>query len=525
MGDTDLDVFPLCLGGNVFGWTIDEQRSFEVLDAYFAAGGNFIDTADTYGRRGPAGAGSSEQIIGAWMAARGNREELVIATKVGMSPDARGLSAENIRGAIAASLERLQTDRVDLYYAHQDDPQTSLEETLGAFAELIEAGSVRHVAASNYSPVRLEQALRIGEQPGMASFVALQPHYNLLERDYEHALMGVCERNGLACFPYFGLARGFLTGKYRPGARVESPRAAGIEDRYLNDRGFAVLAALEKVAAAHAVAPAAVGARVAAGAPHRRGAARERHLHRAARSAAFGDEPRAVGAGGRAAERGRRSALSEREHLPVRITHRERAVPPVHVRLRCIRQRVLQRFECLAAELELHAAQARGVLRRGLGAGALPGVEPHVMVVAARREERRRGQPRLLLEPQCPSVEVDRPGHVRDLQVDVADDGARGDLRVRGGRPLCEQILDVERQGVHVQAAPVGGGRPPLAGPVGVELDAEAVGVAQVERLRDAVVGGALEAPARLERTAHGGGERGTRRMQPGDVVEACAVR
>jgi aryl-alcohol dehydrogenase-like predicted oxidoreductase len=248
----------LCLGGNVFGWTIDEERSFEVLDAYVAAGGNFIDTADTYGRRGPDGAGSSERIIGRWIAARGNREDLVIATKVGVSPDARGLSRETIRRAIAASLERLQTDRVDLYYAHQDDPQTPLDETLGTFAELIDEGAVRHVGASNYSAERLEQALRLGERAGMASYVALQPHYNLVERDYERELMGVCERGGLACFPYFGLARGFLTGKYRRGERAEGPRAAGIEERYLNERGFAVINALEAVASAHRVAPAAV---------------------------------------------------------------------------------------------------------------------------------------------------------------------------------------------------------------------------------------------------------------------------
>ncbi len=242
----------------MFGWTIDEERSFEVLDAYVAAGGNFIDTADSYGRRGPGGAGSSEQIIGRWMAARGNRDDIVIATKVGMSPDAPGLSAENIRRAVAASLERLQTDHVDLYYAHKDNPQTPLEETLGAFAELIGAGSVRYVGASNYSPARLQEALRLGEQPGIASYIALQPHYNLLEREYEQELMGVCERSGLACFPYFGLARGFLTGKYRRGERVQGPRASGIEDRYVNVRGFATLDALEEVAAAHGAAPATV---------------------------------------------------------------------------------------------------------------------------------------------------------------------------------------------------------------------------------------------------------------------------
>jgi aryl-alcohol dehydrogenase-like predicted oxidoreductase len=259
LGNTDLDVFPLCLGGNVFGWTIDERRSFEVLDAYVAAGGNFIDTADTYGRRGPGGAGESERIIGRWIAARGNRDRLVIATKVGMSPELPGLSAQTIARAIDASLARMGIEHVDLYYAHKDDPQTPPAETLGAFAELIGAGKIRHAAASNYSAERLREALDVGRGAGMASYVALQPEYNLVERDYERELAGVCEREGLACIPYFGLARGFLTGKYRRGgALIESPRAAGVQESYLNDRGFTVLDALDEVASAHAAPPAAV---------------------------------------------------------------------------------------------------------------------------------------------------------------------------------------------------------------------------------------------------------------------------
>jgi aryl-alcohol dehydrogenase-like predicted oxidoreductase len=260
LADTDLDVFPLCLGGNVFGWSIDEERSFAVLDAYVAGGGNFIDTADSYGRRGPGGAGESERIIGRWIAARGNREQLVIATKVGMSADPRGLSRATIRRGVDASLERLGIDTIDVYYAHQDDPDTPLAETLGAFGELIGEGKIRHAAASNYSAARLEEAVSVGQGAGMASYVALQPHYNLLEREqYEGELAGVCARHGLACIPYFGLARGFLSGKYRrDGAGVESPRAAGVRESYFNDRGFAVLDGLDQIAAAHDSSDAAV---------------------------------------------------------------------------------------------------------------------------------------------------------------------------------------------------------------------------------------------------------------------------
>jgi aryl-alcohol dehydrogenase-like predicted oxidoreductase len=243
----------LCLGGNVFGWTIDEDASFAVLDAYVAAGGNFIDTADMYGRRGVGGVGSSERIIGRWIAARGNRERLVIATKVGMAHDPAGLSRDSIRRGIEGSLERLGIDRVDLYYAHRDDPDTPLEETLGSFAELIAEGSVRHVAASNYDAERLQEALRLGEREDMASYVALQPHYNLLERgEYEGALAELCARHGLACIPYFGLARGFLSGKYRRGGEhVESERAQGVRESYFDERGFGALDALDEIAAAH----------------------------------------------------------------------------------------------------------------------------------------------------------------------------------------------------------------------------------------------------------------------------------
>ncbi len=244
----------------MFGWTLDEERAFEVLDAYARAGGNFIDTADSYGAWTPAGAGVSERIIGRWMAARGNRAEIVIATKVGSSRERPGLSEGAIRAAIEGSLQRLGVERVDLYYAHRDDPQTPLQETLGTFQSLIEAGQIRYAAASNYSAARLREALDIGARPGMASYVALQPEYNLMDRDsYEGELADLCASAGLACLPYYGLASGFLSGKYRAGEDLpDSPRASTVRERYLNERGLAVLDSLEKIAARHDAAVAAV---------------------------------------------------------------------------------------------------------------------------------------------------------------------------------------------------------------------------------------------------------------------------
>jgi aryl-alcohol dehydrogenase-like predicted oxidoreductase len=255
---TDLTVHPLCLGGNVFGWSADARESFELLDDYAEAGGNFVDTADSYMWRAPGNSGGeSEQIIGNWMAARGNRDDMVIATKVGSWPEQPGLSPENIRTAVQGSLRRLRTDRIDLYYAHRDDPDTPLEQTVAAFDQLVRAGTVRYVAASNYDAPRLAEALDVADRNGMARYVAAQPHYNLMERDFERDLAGLLDKQGLSCLPYFGLAKGFLTGKYTRDTPVRSVRAEGVAE-YLDDRGRRVLGVLAEVASAHGVAQAAV---------------------------------------------------------------------------------------------------------------------------------------------------------------------------------------------------------------------------------------------------------------------------
>jgi len=256
---TDLDVFPLGLGGNVFGWTANQEESFAVLDAYADAGGNFIDTADMYSAWAPGNSGGeSETIIGRWMKARGNRDRMIIGTKVGMLESLSGLSANTIPVAAEQSLGRLQTDRIDLYYAHKDDPKTPLEETLDAFDTLVREGKVRYIAASNYTAPRLAEALDVSKRRGFARFVALQPHYNLVERkEYEGELAEVVRREDLSAIPYFALAKGFLTGKYRPGTQVKSARAAGAS-AYLNERGLRVLAALDEVAGVHHTTVAAV---------------------------------------------------------------------------------------------------------------------------------------------------------------------------------------------------------------------------------------------------------------------------
>jgi aryl-alcohol dehydrogenase-like predicted oxidoreductase len=256
---TDLTVSDLCLGGNVFGWTADEPTSFALLDRFTDATVStlapFVDTAESYGR------GASEEILGNWMAERGLRDRMVVATKASRLEKEHPLSAAEIRTAVEGSLRRLQTDRIDLYYAHYDDRSTPLEETLRAFDELVRAGKVRHVAASNYSPERLTEALETSERLGLARYVALQPHYNLMERAaYEDGLRDVVAAQGLGVLPYYALAKGFLTGKYRAGEQVDSPRAEGAS-AYVGERGDRVLAALRQVADGHGVTVAAVALR------------------------------------------------------------------------------------------------------------------------------------------------------------------------------------------------------------------------------------------------------------------------
>ena len=246
LGTSDLDVFPLCLGGNVFGWTADEADSFAVLDAYTAAGGNFIDTADVYSAWVPGhSGGESETIIGNWLSQRSNRDAMVIATKVGHNRDLR---RDAILEGARRSLERLQTDRIDLYYMHNDDPETPFEESLGAFGELVRDGKVRYIGASNFSGERLSEALEVADREGLPPVVALQNEYNLMTRGYEDDPEPVVAGRGLAAVPYYGLASGFLTGKYRPnGATVDSPRAQSALAR-LDEHGIAVLAALDGIA-------------------------------------------------------------------------------------------------------------------------------------------------------------------------------------------------------------------------------------------------------------------------------------
>ncbi|MEU6221715.1 aldo/keto reductase [Streptomyces sp. NPDC047022] len=269
LGSSDLEVFPLSLGGNVFGWTADEAQSFAVLDAYTAAGGNFIDTADAYsawvpGHRG----GESETVLGAWLKARGNRADVVVATKVSQHPEYKGLSAANIKAAADASLRRLDTDHIDLYYTHFDQPDVPVEEIIGALDELVKAGKVRAIGASNISAERLKESLDFSDRENLARYVALQPHYNLVSRDtYEGALQDVASRTGLAAMPYYALAAGFLTGKYRPGATVDSARAQGAGKHLRTERGPRVLATLDEIAVDRGVEVATVALAWLAGRP------------------------------------------------------------------------------------------------------------------------------------------------------------------------------------------------------------------------------------------------------------------
>jgi aryl-alcohol dehydrogenase-like predicted oxidoreductase len=261
IGNSELSVFPLNLGGNVFGFTADEAQSFEVLDAYAEAGGNFVDTADSYSAWVPGNAGGeSEAIIGNWMESRGNRDQVVVATKVSQHPDRKGLSAENVAAACEDSLGRLKTDHIDLYYAHFDDSDAPLEETLAAFDQLVREGKVRYVAGSNYEPARIEEALAIQDREGLARWVALQPHYNLVERgEFENGgRRAIAEREGLGVMPYFSLAKGFLTGKYRDESDFDKSPRGPASASYLNDHGHRVLGALDEVAKQRGVEHAAV---------------------------------------------------------------------------------------------------------------------------------------------------------------------------------------------------------------------------------------------------------------------------
>ena len=249
---TSLNVYPLCLGGNVFGFSADVKNSEAVLDYYFDNGGNFVDTADMYSQWAPGHVGGeSETIIGNWMKRRANRNKMIIASKVAKLDTRPGLKPANIIAACDDSLRRLQTDYIDLYYAHQDDPETPIEETLKTFDSLVKSGKVRYIAASNFTPARLQESLDISKANGLASYVACQDQYNLMDRDYEKNLRDTVAKNGLSEIPFYGLARGFLTGKYRPGVTVESVRANGVANSYANERGWALLEKLDRIAKSH----------------------------------------------------------------------------------------------------------------------------------------------------------------------------------------------------------------------------------------------------------------------------------
>ena len=261
LGRSGLQVPPLCFGGNVFGWTADEAMSHRLLDALLEGGLNFIDTADVYSIWIPGHVGGeSETVIGQWLKARGGRDKVIVATKCGMDMKAggKGLSAAHIKSAVEASLKRLNTDYIDLYQAHADDPTVPLEETLGAFADLIKAGKVRAIGASNYSAERLAEALEVSETAGLPRYESLQPHYNLYERDkFEGATEALCLKAQLGVIPYFSLASGFLTGKYRSKADVTGARG-GMVEGMLNPRGLKILAALDEAAGQIGATPAQV---------------------------------------------------------------------------------------------------------------------------------------------------------------------------------------------------------------------------------------------------------------------------
>jgi aryl-alcohol dehydrogenase-like predicted oxidoreductase len=255
LGRSGLRVSTLVLGGNVFGWTSDEATSFRVLDAFLDAGGNCIDTADVYSRWVPGHQGGvSELVLGKWFRKSGKRDKVVLATKVGkdMSDGKKGLKPEYIRQAVEDSLKRLQTDHIDLYQSHEDDPETPLSETLGAFGELIRAGKVRAIGASNYTGGRLAESLRVSGEQNLPRYESLQPQYNLVERvEYETTHEPIVLKEQLGCISYFSLAAGFLTGKYRTSDDVKGKARGGLVGKYMNPRGHRVLQALDEVAAAY----------------------------------------------------------------------------------------------------------------------------------------------------------------------------------------------------------------------------------------------------------------------------------
>jgi aryl-alcohol dehydrogenase-like predicted oxidoreductase len=262
LGNTGFELPPLALGGNVFGWTIDETTSFKILDAFIAEGFNFVDTADIYAKWVPGNkGGESETIIGKWLKKSGKRSKVIVATKVGMemAPDKKGLSAAYIFRAVEDSLKRLQTDHIDLYQAHKDDPGTPLEETLGAFGKLMKDGKVRAIGASNYSGPRLSQALEVSKEHGLPAYQTMQPEYNLYDRaDYEKNLERICVANELGVISYFSLASGFLSGKYRSEVDLSKSQRGGRVKKYLNERGSRILKALDETAAQYNSTPARV---------------------------------------------------------------------------------------------------------------------------------------------------------------------------------------------------------------------------------------------------------------------------
>lgn len=259
LSDTSLSTAPVIFGGNVFGWTIDEKQSFEVLDAFVASGFNAIDTADSYSRWAPGNkGGESETIIGKWLKQKGNRDQLIIATKVGSDMgNGLDLSPKHILASVEDSLKRLQTDHIDLYQSHYDDANTAPEETLATYDKLVKEGKVRYIGASNVSKERIEESLTISKDKGYAAYKTLQPLYNLYDREtFETQYQDFCAKNNISVIPYYSLASGFLTGKYRSGKDLNKSQRGGGIQKYLTEKGSRILAALDKISTAHNATPA-----------------------------------------------------------------------------------------------------------------------------------------------------------------------------------------------------------------------------------------------------------------------------